>query len=132
MIEDPGLPATIGLALLVSVSAWAVHACVRACASGQIPANGIVGLRLRALTRSEGAWRTGHGAATQWTRRMAIGVSVVLAVSCAAHALPTLYLVLLGAGVLLLPVGTIVAAVTALRAANSMTQQNMAEADTSG
>lgn len=132
MIEDPGLPATIGLALLVSVPAWAVHACVRACASGQIAANGLVGLRVRALMRSEAAWRTGHRAAALWTRRMAIGVSVVLAVSCAAHALPILYLVLLGIGVLLLPAGTLVAAAAALRAVDSMTQEGAAGADTSG
>jgi hypothetical protein len=105
---------TLVLSLLVIVMSIGVVLGVRACASGRIPRNPLVGLRVRWVLDDEEAWETGHRAAVPAVTAAA-PVAVVVGIIGAVPALgedARIILALAGLGVLVagLVWGTVLAA----------------------
>ncbi|MEU3270016.1 SdpI family protein [Saccharomonospora sp. NPDC006951] len=100
--EGPGWGVAWGVAaMLVAVSLCCVPL-ARAMASGNLPRNHTVGLRIKATMRSDAAWIAGNRAAASLVRRTAIATAVTGACTVPVAGIPVLYLMVMAcwAGVL--------------------------------
>ncbi|ASR36105.1 hypothetical protein BAY61_15050 [Prauserella marina] len=118
--EGPGWGTAWGVAaMLVMVSLCCVPL-ASAMASGNLPRNHTVGLRIKATMRSDAAWVAGNRAAASLVRRTAIASAVTGACTVPVAGIPVLYLMVMACWACVLVAGmwkaTGVAREAALRA----------------
>ncbi|HVX08447.1 SdpI family protein [Humibacter sp.] len=101
-------------AAVVGILSIAVVVLIPLCATGRIPRNPFIGLRLPAFFASEDAWKAGHRAAVPSS---VVGAVVALVACVLAIALPSTAGVWLTVAVVALLAGLVVGAVLGTRAA---------------
>lgn len=118
MTEDQ-LGALVAGALLTvaSVGVWRM---VAAAAAGQFPRSSAVGLRTPATTASDEAWRQGHRAALPIVRSFCASAAVAAVAGAALGSWPPAGAVLVLVAAALLVSGAILGALSAHRAARSL------------
>lgn len=67
------------LAATLCLAGLLVIVIVRQAANGDLPRNGLIGLRTKATRRSDAAWTAGHQAAIPWVR-LSVGLGSGLAI----------------------------------------------------